>query len=112
MAVISNKPERYVHRIVEELGLGEVFDGTVYGGDTLDVKKPDPTALLEIADKFSAPTARMIMIGDSSVDIMTAKNAGAVSAGVTYGFRKVEELVEAGPDYLVDRFDELKDILE
>jgi len=111
MAVVSNKPERFTKKIVEGIGLYDAVGDVVYGGDTLPVKKPDPAALLEIADKYGAPTARMMMVGDSAVDMKTAKNAGAVCVGVTYGFRPVDEIRQAGADRLIDRFDQLKEII-
>lgn len=111
MAVVSNKPERYTKRIVEETGLYDAVGGAVYGGDTLPVKKPDPSALLEIAGKYGVQTAKMVMVGDSGVDMKTAKNAGAACVGVTYGFRPVDEIRQAGADRLIDRFDQLKELL-
>lgn len=111
MAVVSNKPERYTVKIVERLGLAPVMNGAVYGGDTLPRKKPDPAALMQIAEKYGAPTSRMVMVGDSAVDVLTGKNAGCATIGVTYGFRGTAELVEAGADMLIDEFGQLKDIL-
>jgi len=111
MAVVSNKPERFTKKIVNEIGLYEAVGDTVYGGDTLPVKKPDPAALYEIAGKYGVSTARMLMVGDSAVDMKTAKNAGAVCVGVTYGFRSVDEIRQAGADRLIDRFDQLKEII-
>lgn len=111
MGLVSNKPERFTKKIVKELGLEPMFKGAVYGGDTLEVKKPNPSALLEIAAKYNSPTNRLLIVGDSAVDIETGKNAGAYTVGVTYGFRDVEELTAAGVDKLIDSFDELLDIL-
>ncbi len=111
MGLVSNKPERFTKKIVEGLGLSPYFMGAVYGGDTLKVKKPDPSALYEIAKKYGAPPSRILMVGDSAVDIKTGRNAGAHAIGVTYGFRSVKELEEAGADMLIDRFHELLEIL-
>jgi len=111
LGIVSNKPERYAKKIVHELGLEPVFDGAVYGGDTIPVKKPDPQALLEIAEKYGSPASRLLMVGDSAVDIKTGRNAGAYTVGVTYGFRPIEELADAGPDALIDRFSQLVDLL-
>jgi phosphoglycolate phosphatase len=111
MAVVSNKPERYTKKIIEQIGLYDALGDTVYGGDTLPVKKPDPAALLEIADKYGVTTDRILMVGDSAVDMETAKNAGAACVGVTYGFRPVDEIREAGADKLIDRFEQLKELV-
>jgi len=111
MGLVSNKPERYTKRIVAELGLAPFVGNAVFGGDTLPVKKPDPSALLEISRIYSTPASRMLLVGDSAVDVQTAKNAGARSVGVTYGFRDVRELVDAGADALIGQFSGLVEIL-
>ncbi len=112
LGLVSNKPERYTKKIVHELGIEPVFDGAVYGGDTIPVKKPDPQALLEIAEKYGSPVSRLLMVGDSAVDIKTGQNAGAYTVGVTYGFRPLKELADAGPDALIDRFSQLGTLLK
>jgi len=111
MAVVSNKLESYTHKILEGLDMARYFGGLVYGGDSLPVKKPDPAALLEIVNKLGGSTAKMVFVGDSAVDIETGKRAGAATIAVTYGYRDVEELRQAGPDLIIDRFDRLLDIL-
>ncbi|MBI5814980.1 MAG: HAD-IA family hydrolase [Nitrospinae bacterium] len=111
MGLISNKPQRFTFKIVDELGWGPYFDGAVYGGDTLPVKKPDPAALLAIAEKYGTAPERLMIVGDSAVDVATGRNAGARTVGVTYGFRGVDELKDAGVEILIDRFGELLDIL-
>jgi phosphoglycolate phosphatase len=111
MAVVSNKPGNMTHKIIRELGLGKFFNGQVYGGDSLPVKKPDPSAILMIAARYNVPSSRIAVVGDSSVDIMAGKNAGALTVGVTYGFRSVEELEDAHPDALINNFGDLLKIL-
>jgi len=112
MGVVSNKPARYTQRIVDALGLRPAFGEAVYGGDSLPEKKPNPAALLQIAQRYGADPARMVMVGDSAVDVSFGKNAGAATVGVTYGFRSVDELKEAGADILIDRFGQLLEILD
>jgi len=111
MGLISNKPQRFTFKIVEELRLARFFDGAVYGGDTLPVKKPDPAALLAIAEKYGTAPEKMMIVGDSAVDVATGKNAGARTVGVTYGFRAAEELKEAGVEVMIDRFGDLLKVL-
>ena len=110
MAVVSNKLESYSRKIVTGLGMDKYFGGLVYGGDSLPEKKPNPAALYEIAGRLGGSAGRMAMVGDSAVDIMTGKNAGAFTIAVTYGYREVEELREAGADMFIGRFGELLDI--
>ncbi len=111
MGLVSNKPERFTKKIIEDLGLIPMFGDDVYGGDTLPVKKPDPAALLEIAKSQNTSASRLLMVGDGAVDVLAGKNAGAYTVGVTYGFRDVEEIREAKVDKIIDRFDELLGLL-
>lgn len=112
MGLITNKPERFTIKILDGLNLARFFDGAVYGGDTLPVKKPDPASFLEIMDKYGVSPMRGMIVGDSAVDIHTGRNAGAHTIGVTYGFRDAKELTDAGADLLIDRFGDLPDALE
>jgi len=111
MGVVSNKPHKMAIKIIRELGMDRFFNAQVYGGDSLAVRKPDPASILMIAARYNVPSSRTLVVGDSAVDIKAGKNAGAVTVGVTYGFRSVEELTEAGPDTLIDRFGELLNLL-
>ena len=110
MAVVSNKLESYSRKIVTGLDMDKYFGGLVYGGDTLPDKKPNPAALLQIAEKLGGSVEEMAMVGDSAVDIMTGKNAGALTIAVTYGYREVEELQNAGADIMIGRFGQLLEI--
>lgn len=112
MGLITNKPERFTLPIVEGLNLAPHFGDRVYSGDTLPVSKPDPTSLLRIAASYGVAPRDTLIVGDSAVDVMTGKNAGAMTVGVSYGFRDVAELTEAGADAVIDRFDELPSLLE
>ena len=85
MAVLTNKPERISVRILEALGLAKYFR-TIYGGNTFSTKKPDPLGVNTILREFSARPNEGLLIGDSEVDVQTARNAGILSAVVNYGF--------------------------
>lgn len=111
MGIVSNKPYRMAIKIIRELGMDRFFNGQVYGGDSLAVKKPDPASILMIAARYNVPSSRTMVVGDSAVDIKAGKNAGAVTVGVTYGFRSVQELTQAGSDALIDRFGDLLNLL-
>ncbi len=109
MAVLSNKPVGPSRAIVEALGLGPYFF-QVYGGNSFHTKKPDPAgvqALLEEASVFAEET---IIIGDSDIDVLTARNAGIFSVGVTYGLSP-HTLQDAPPDVLIDKPQELATVL-
>jgi phosphoglycolate phosphatase len=107
MAVLTNKPVRISRAIVDRLGVGNFF-GQVYGGNSFDFKKPNPIGIDRLIEEFGAQRDRTMMVGDSSVDVLTARNARVKSCGVTYGFQP-ETLVEPRPDLLVDRMEDLVD---
>ncbi len=109
MAVLTNKPVGISRAILDGLGVGGHFF-QVYGGNSFDLKKPDPIGVAALMRETGIPADRCLMIGDSSVDIQTARNAGVASCGVTYGFQP-ETLADPAPDRLVDRLEELADWL-
>jgi len=91
LAVLTNKPERHSRRILEGLGLARHFRELI-GGDTLPVRKPDPAGLLRLATRWRTNPDQLLLIGDSVVDVETARAAGTPLALVTWGFGTVEEL--------------------
>jgi phosphoglycolate phosphatase len=107
MAVLTNKPVRISRFIVDGLGLTARF-GQVYGGNSFDFKKPNPIGIQRLMEEFGVARERTMMVGDSAVDIQTARNAQVKSCGVTYGFQP-ETLHEPRPDILVDRMQDLAD---
>ena len=107
MAVLTNKPVRMSRAIVAALGVGEHF-AQVYGGNSFEQKKPHPIGVETLIAECDAARERTMMIGDSAVDVRTARNAGIQACGVTYGFQP-ETLADYPPDLLVDRIEELAD---
>jgi phosphoglycolate phosphatase len=85
MAVLTNKPTKLSVEILEGLELTKFFRG-VYGGDSFPKKKPDPSGALAIVKELGVAPAETAMVGDSDVDIQTARNAGMLAVGVNYGF--------------------------
>lgn len=85
MAVLTNKPVQMSVEILEGLGLANFFQA-IYGGDSFEKKKPDPRGALTILSELGSTPAESAMVGDSDVDVQTARNAGMCSVGVTYGF--------------------------
>jgi phosphoglycolate phosphatase len=100
MSVLTNKPVRPAQAICEALGLAPFFLH-VYGGNSFAAKKPDPLGLRALMDEAGALPQETVMIGDSEVDVVTARNAGAWCLGCTFGLSP-ESLVENPPDVLVD----------
>jgi len=100
MAVLTNKPVRPARGICEGLGLDGYFLH-VYGGDSFPAKKPDPLGLLSLMEETGAHPDETVMIGDSQVDVQTARNAGAWSLGCAFGFGP-QNIMSTPPDVLVD----------
>jgi len=100
MAVLTNKPVRPARGICEGLGLAGYFLH-IYGGDSFPVKKPDPLGLRSLMDETGACPEETVMIGDSQVDVETARNAGAWSLGCAFGFGP-QNILDTPPDVLVD----------
>ena len=108
MAVLSNKPVVPSRAIVEALGLAEFFVH-VYGGNSFPTKKPDPHGVRSILRETKMSPGETLMIGDSSIDVVTGRNAGLWTCGVTYGFAP-HTLCEAPPDVTVDSPRELAEL--
>jgi phosphoglycolate phosphatase len=100
MAVLTNKPVRPARAICEALGLAPYFLN-IYGGNSFNTKKPDPEGLLALMKEADATPEQTIMIGDSQVDVLTARNAGAWCIGCTFGLAP-GSLEVIPPDVLVD----------
>lgn len=100
MAVLTNKPVRPARGICEGLGLADYFLH-IYGGDSFPVKKPDPTGLRSLMEETGTQPEATVMIGDSRVDVETARNAGVWSLGCDFGFGP-RNVMETQPDVLVD----------
>src|ERR1700740_2282155 len=100
MAVLTNKPVRPARAICEALGLSPYFLN-IYGGNSFTTKKPDPEGLFALMQEAGARPEETVMIGDSQVDVQTARNAGAWSIGCTFGLAP-GSLEVIPPDVLVD----------
>ena len=105
MAVLTNKPVRASRDILAGLGLSQFFFQT-YGGNSFETKKPDPLGAQTLMCEAGAEPDETVMVGDSEVDILTARNANLWSIGVTYGFAP-HTLERTHPDILVDTPEEL-----
>ena len=100
LAVLTNKPVRPAQAICEGLGLAPYFLN-IYGGNSFATKKPDPEGLLALMAEANARPEETVMIGDSQVDVQTARNAAAWSIGCTFGLAP-GSLEVIPPDVLVD----------
>lgn len=99
MAVLTNKPVRFSRDLVAGLHLDQFFF-QIYGGNSFEEKKPHPIGIHTLMREAKAAPENTWMVGDSSTDILTARNAKVPSIGVTYGI-KPESLQDAPPDILL-----------
>jgi phosphoglycolate phosphatase len=106
LAVLTNKPVHFSCAMLDGLGIYKYF-AAVYGGNSFDHKKPDPVGVFQILSDTKGNRERTWMIGDSSVDVLTGRNAGVKTCGVTYGYA-TETFKEVPPDYLIDNFSDLE----
>jgi len=105
LAVLTNKPVMESLTILEGLGLRRYFR-TVYGGDSFARKKPDPIGVRSLQEETGADAGETLLVGDSTVDFTTARNAGIRSCLVRYGIGPWNEATEH-PDLVVDDLREL-----
>jgi phosphoglycolate phosphatase len=109
LAVLTNKPVRASRDILSGLKLSQYFFQT-YGGNSFETKKPDPLGAQTLMAEAKATPEQTIMVGDSEVDVLTARNANLWSVCVTYGFAP-HTLQRILPDVLVDTPQELAQAL-
>jgi len=105
MAILTNKPVRFSQAILDGLGLAKYFR-FVYGGNSFEKKKPDPMGVETLLRDFGAAPQEAMMVGDSDVDVRTARNAGIWSCGVTYGLGS-DGLRANPPDLMLDTLTDL-----
>lgn len=109
MAVLTNKPVKFSRALVDGLGLRDRFVN-VYGGNSFEEKKPHRVGVDTLITEAGAHRRLTLMVGDSVVDVRTARNAQIPCCGVTYGFQP-EGFADDPPDFLVDSMEELADRL-
>lgn len=106
LAVVTNKPERFVAPLLEQVGLGGYFRWII-GGDTLPQQKPDPAALLQVMHLAGVEAAQSLFIGDSRNDVLAARAAGVPCIAVSYGYNHGRPIAEEKPGLVVDSLAEL-----
>lgn len=110
LTILTNKPVKISFDIVAALGLVGYFQ-RVYGGDSFAAKKPDPVGIRTLMTEYATEPDHTWMVGDSSVDVQTARNAGVRSCGVAWGFQP-ESFETTPPDVLIHLPSELERHLE
>jgi phosphoglycolate phosphatase len=110
MAVLTNKPVRISVRILDAMGLSKYFRA-IYGGNSFQTKKPDPFGAMTILRELGAEPREALLVGDSEVDVQTARNAGTLAAVVNYGFG-VHDRKTYPADIYLERFGDLVTLLD
>jgi len=105
MAVLTNKPVKISVSILEALGLASYFR-VIYGGNSFETKKPDPFGAMKILKEFGAAPREAMVVGDSEVDVQTARNAGVIAVAVNYGFG-VHDRAQHPADIYVEKLTDL-----
>lgn len=110
LALVTNKPIRFVPKILQFFGWENLFS-EVLGGDSLSVKKPDPAPLLHVCKALNVTPAQAIMIGDSRNDILAGQNANMDTLGLSYGYNYGQDIRELNPTEAFDNFAALVDYI-
>jgi len=110
LAILSNKPHDFVVRLADRL-LGRWCFARVLGARPGVPKKPDPTAARAVAAELGIPPSAWRYLGDTAIDMQTARAAGMAAVGVLWGFRDADELRAGGAQQLIARPLELLDLL-
>lgn len=110
LALVTNKPIRFVPKILQSFGWQDLFV-EVLGGDSLPTKKPDPAPLLHACDVAGVTPDKAVMIGDSTNDIYAGQRAGIHTIGLSYGYNYGKDISESNPNLTFDNFAALTDYL-
>ncbi len=106
LALVTNKPIRFVPKILQSFGWQDLFS-EVMGGDSLPVKKPDPAPLLHVCETLNISVDKAVMIGDSRNDMLAGQNANMDTLGLSYGYNYGQDIRELNPTEAFDHFADL-----
>lgn len=106
LVVMTNKEGRYTQVVLDAHQLAPWFD-RVISGDTLPVKKPNPAGIVECLKQFGVSTDRTLFVGDSSIDVATARNAGIAVWALPYGYNMGQPIESCHPDRVIPDFSAL-----
>lgn len=111
VAIVSNKRERYIRKILQHLQMPEDRFVLIAGGDTYPHKKPHPIGLEKALEAAGRKVNETLMIGDGMPDVLAANELGMKSAVVSFGYGKPEALMQAGGHILLRSFSDLRTLL-
>ena len=105
LAVATGKSRRGLDRVLQNLNMADVFDGSRCADET--ASKPNPMMLNELLEQFSVDVSDALMIGDTEWDMVMAQSIAMPRVAVTYGAHEVERLKKFKPNICIDHFDKL-----
>lgn len=100
-ALVTNKEQRFTQPVLRRHGLRPLLDRVVCG-DTLPTRKPGPAGVQACLQAFDVPASRAVFVGDSSIDVATARNAGIAAWALTHGYNMGEPIAASHPDRVLD----------
>lgn len=110
LAVVTNKPTKHVQPVLAAFGIEHLFSETL-GGQSLPAIKPHPAPLYYLCGKFGLYPHQILFVGDSRNDILAAHNAGCAAVGLTYGYNYNIPIAESQPDWVLDDFADILNIV-
>jgi phosphoglycolate phosphatase len=111
LSLLTNKPRGFTSAILEGLGLARHFRQRVCGDDDLP-RKPDPAGVARLLHEIGAARLEAVLVGDSPIDVATARAAGVASCAVGWGFSALDALLAAAPDHLIREPAQLLDLCD
>ena len=109
-AVVTGKDLRGLTNVINHHGLADLFERNLQTPDT-NASKPAPDMVFEAARQAGVDMADVVVVGDTTFDMMMAENAGVTAIGVSYGYHDVTRLQLAGATLIIDSFDQLPQAL-
>lgn len=110
LALVTNKEAQYTQRVLDAHRLAGKFERIV-SGDTFSTRKPDPSGVLHCLGAFDIPPQRALFIGDSSIDVETARNAGVAVWALSHGYNMGQPIARSNPDRVFAGFGVLREAL-
>lgn len=104
--LLTTKGHDQAEKISSHFGIDEYLDAIEGRKNGIPIK-PAPDQFLDICEKANVNPSEALMVGDTELDILCGKNAGAKTCAVSYGYRKTEEIIKLNPDYLIDDLSEI-----
>lgn len=112
VAIVSNKPQKYIHQILKHLNWDRFPWVAIVGGDTYGERKPHPMPLQEVMKQANVDASQTLMVGDGPPDMGVAKACGAHLLAVTFGYSPISELRDLGAEHWIGEFAELRRHIE